>query len=454
MSADSRSRRGEGNPKGLPSPADLIVVGSGPAGLAITAAAAAQGLEVVALSPTPPTAPWVNTYGIWEDELIPLGLTHLLGRRYTDVAVYVQDQQIKLPRVYGLFDNAALQAHLLDAAANVRWVQAGATGYTATGYRVAGASIAVQTQRGDTLLGRAVVDATGHSPRLIRRVRPTRPLAFQAAYGILGTFTRPPVAAGAMSLMDYRDDHLTPAERRDEPPTFLYAMDMGKGDLGKGDLGKGDMGEGQYFVEETSLAHAPAMPLEQLEDRLRRRLAYAGVAVAEVTHVERCLFPMNHAMPDLRQPVIGFGGAASMVHPATGYQVGAALTLAPRLAAALATALAQPTATPSTVAAAGWDAVWPTDRRRRHALYHFGLDALMDFDAATLQAFFATFFAQPLPRWADYLSNRHTTGGVLRTMWGIFLAAPGAVQWGLVSHGVRTLARRGRMPTSSPAPSP
>jgi lycopene cyclase-like protein len=277
---------------------------------------------------------------------------------------------------------------------------------------------------------------------LIRRVRPTRPLAFQAAYGILGTFTRPPVAPGAMSLMDYRDDHLTPAERRDEPPTFLYAMDMG---------------EGQYFVEETSLAHAPAMPLEQLEHRLHRRLAHAGVAVTAVRHVERCLFPMNHAMPDLRQPVIGFGGAASMVHPATGYQVGAALTLAPRLAAALATALAQPGATPATLAEAGWDAVWPTDRRRRHALYHFGLDALMDFDAATLQAFFATFFAQPLPRWADYLSNRHTTSGVLRTMWGIFLAAPWAVQWGLVSHGVRTLAamaRGGRTQTSSPAPSP
>ena len=37
--------------------------------------------------------------------------------------------------------------------------------------------------------------------------------------------------------MDYRNDHLN-EEQRKEPPTFLYAMDMGNG---------------KYFLEETSL---------------------------------------------------------------------------------------------------------------------------------------------------------------------------------------------------------
>ena len=44
--------------------------------------------------------------------------------------------------------------------------------------------------------------------------------------------------------MDYRCDHLS-EEQRSEPPTFLYAMDLG---------------DGVFFVEETSLALAPGFP--------------------------------------------------------------------------------------------------------------------------------------------------------------------------------------------------
>ena len=41
---------------------DVLVVGSGPAGLAIAAALCNQNLKVHGLTPTNPTAPWSSNY--------------------------------------------------------------------------------------------------------------------------------------------------------------------------------------------------------------------------------------------------------------------------------------------------------------------------------------------------------------------------------------------------------
>jgi lycopene cyclase-like protein len=136
--------------------------------------------------------------------------------------------------------------------------------------------------------------------------------------------------------MDYRSDHLSEDERR-QPPTFLYAMDLG---------------DGRFFVEETSLALAPAVPFPVLRQRLLARLAHRGVRVEAIEHEEFCLFPMNPPLPDLNQPVVGFGGAAGMVHPASGFMVGSVLRRSPGLAAAIASALDDPTASAESVAAA------------------------------------------------------------------------------------------------------
>ena len=52
--------------------------------------------------------------------------------------------------------------------------------------------------------------------------------------------------------MDYRNDHLND-EQKKEPPTFLYAMDMG---------------DGKYFLEETSLGLVNPLTMENLKERL------------------------------------------------------------------------------------------------------------------------------------------------------------------------------------------
>ena len=43
-----------------------------------------------------------------------------------------------------------------------------------------------------------------------------------------------------------------------------------------------------------------------------------GITVLGVEEEEYCYIPMGGELPDLTQRILGFGGAANMVHPATG----------------------------------------------------------------------------------------------------------------------------------------
>ncbi|HMP40266.1 MAG TPA: lycopene cyclase family protein [Roseiflexaceae bacterium] len=389
---------------------DVLVVGSGPAGLAIAAALGRLGVRVVLLAAARPPVRWPNTYGIWCDELAATGFGDALSHRWDDTVAYGAADAIALNRAYGLFDNTVVQQRLLAICEHtgVTWQR----GVAAAVAHHAATSL-VQLRDGRSLAARLVIDASGHTPFALQR--PVTPLAYQAAYGIVGTFRRPPVEPGRMVLMDYRAEHLTNEQRR--VPTFLYAMDLG---------------DGRYFVEETSLAQMPGVQFAELEQRLHRRLAAYGTAVCEVQHVERCFFPMNAPLPDLQQPLFGYGAAAAMVHPVSGYMVGAVLRHAPVVAAAIASVLGAADATPTAAARAGWQALWPPEAIRRRQLYLFGLACLVRMETTRLQAFFETFFQLPYSCWSGYLSDRHTTPALLETMLRLFAAAPGHVRATLV----------------------
>ncbi len=389
---------------------DALVIGAGPAGLIIAAALCEQGLTVAGLAPEAPDAPWPNTYGIWVDELEALGMAHLLEHHWRNSVAYFGPEAVALHRDYGLLDKTNFQQYLLDRTQSVLWHQ----GKAKQAEHLADCS-KLTTSNGTVLEARIIVDASGHFPALAQRPQQDS-IAYQAAYGIVGKFSKPPVEPGQFVLMDYRAEHLT-AEERQQPPTFSYEMDFG---------------EGIHFVEETSLAYAPAISFELLEKRLQRRLAARGIEVCEVQHVERCLFPMNLSLPDFGQAVLGFGGAASMVHPASGYMVGAMLRRAPDLATAIAQTLALPNASPQTIAQAGWQALWNRDRLRKHYLYLFGLEALMNFEEPRLNHHFSTFFQMPQENWRGFLADGLSTPELVQAMVGMFGKAPNDVRWGLM----------------------
>jgi lycopene beta-cyclase len=392
---------------------DALVIGSGPAGTIIAAALAERRVKVGGLTASPLRKVWPNTYGIWRDELEALGLTELLGHCWENCVSYFGKGKVNHGRAYGLFDNVKLQNHFLAKCetGGVEWHQGKATNIEHDCER----SI-VTTTAGETLRARVVIDASGHDPMFVKRQN-QGVVAFQTAYGIVGHFSAPPVDPQQFVHQDFRSEHLSATERATEPPTFLYAMDFG---------------DDVYFVEETSLAMAPPVSFELLERRLHQRLAARGVSVTEVHEVERCIFPMTLPLPDLHQPVAAFGAAASMVHPASGYMVGAMLRRSPGLAQAIATALQDPQAEPAAIARVAWQELWNPDRLRKYYLYRFGLEKLMRFDEALLKQHLDTFFSLPQSQWAGFLADRLSTPELVAAMVRLFAIAPNSLRWGLM----------------------
>jgi lycopene beta-cyclase len=411
----------------LAEPVDVLVLGGGPAALCIASELNQRGVAVAVIAPDPVDDPWPNTYGIWADELKMVGLEHLLEHRWSDTVSYfgdggstAQDQSHTHGIDYGLFDRAALQRYWLERADGVVWHQD-----TAERVELNGAITSVSFGSGTTLQARLVIDASGSRTPHIRR--PVQgPVAGQAAYGVVGRFSKPPIEPGRFVLMDYRCDHLS-AEQRSEPPTFLYAMDLG---------------DGVFFVEETSLALAPGVPYDVLKQRLQQRLDLRGVEITEVIHEEFCLFPMNLPLPDRSQPVLAFGGAASMVHPASGYMVGSLLRRGPDLAQAISVALANQNLGSAALAQRGWQALWPIELVLRHQLYQFGLGRLMGFNEALLRTHFSTFFSLPREEWFGFLTNTLPLPRLMAVMLRLFALSPWQLRQGLVLGAAQDQAPR------------
>ena len=192
------------------------------------------------------------------------------------------------------------------------------------------------------------------------------------------------------------------------------------------------------MAEETSLAHRPGLDMVTLQDRLHRRLAFGGVCVTETHDLEHVRFPMNLTLPDLTQRVVGFGGAAAMVHPASGYLVASVLRRAPELAEAVSRALGEPNASSERAACAAWRALWPKERVRARQLYLFGLEALLTLDSARTQDFFSAFFRLSPYAWQGYLSGTSGTASIVRTMTATFQRAPRGVKASLIRAALST----------------
>jgi lycopene cyclase-like protein len=384
---------------------DVLVLGKGPAGLAAAAALVEHGLDVAVLGPSGPVR-WPAEYGAWADELQALGTPDLAQYVWSETLVGLggSDQRV-LNRAYVRIDKERLAARLVDGCerGRVRWVDG-----RATAVRHCSSFSAVLCDGGAEIRARLVLDASGHRPALVRRAAAPAQ-GFQTAFGLVIDYEGQLFPAGRAVLMDWDDEWLPPAERTAGPPSFLYALPLG---------------EGRLFVEETVLVGRPAVPIELLEQRLRRRLAALGVPVRAASGEERCWIPMGGALPDLDQRTVGFGGAAGMVHPATGYLVGRVLERAPHLAATVARELGAPHADPGRAARAAWHSLWPGDRRQRHALFRFGMEVLLRLDPPRTRAFFAEFFRLPDADWQGYLGDRLSAAELRAAMLRLFRRLP------------------------------
>jgi len=382
---------------------DVLVVGAGPAGLAVAGACQRVGLETQLVDPAP-DRPWTATYGMWSGELPGDLPESVVSARAAGRAIAVSEH--RLGWEYAVLDVPRLQAHLSDGLSDVRIEAARVVGSPEAG--------AVALADGSVLRASVIVDAGGGARPLDRRPASRRTAAAQTAYGLVvdEAAAAPFVADGDALFMDWRPDHGEAGW-----PTFLYVIPLGGG---------------MVLMEETSLARRPGLPLTTLRRRLHARLARHGVRPPEDARSERVSFRVDHRRH--RGPgTLGFGAAAPLIHPATGFSLASSLRLAPQVAAALAAHLP---ADPGAALAAAQKTVWPLDARIVHHVRRIGLESLLRMPPADVPGFFEQFFTLPdAHRWT-YLTARDDVGGIVSAMNCLFRTSSGRLRRHLVTSAL------------------
>jgi lycopene epsilon-cyclase len=422
--------------------ADVAVVGCGPAGLSLAAELARRGLTVALLGLD---GPFVNNYGVWVDEFEPLGLESTLDHVWTDAVCHFREggPGVRVGRAYGRVCRRRLRAELLArcAAAGVRFLAAEVTGVDASAAAAGGDTLLARAGGGAPLRARLAVLASGAAAgRFLRYERGAPGVAAQTAYGVEAEAPGYSAAydAASMLFMDYRRHHsgLAPGTAgrvragehpnggeglwgaEGEAPSFLYAMPLG-----------GD----RVFLEETCLVARPPLPFAVLKRRLERRCAALGIVLKEVHEEEWSFIPTGGPLPAPDQPILAFGAAAGLVHPATGYSIARSLAEAPAAAEAIARALAS-APTPAAAAAEVWAALWSPERRRQAAFNVFGMELLCALDLGATADFFTTFFALPAGLWRGFLASGLGSLQLLGFALATFALAPLSIKAKLVSH--------------------
>ena len=394
---------------------DVVVLGAGPGGAAITHSLIRRGLSVALVDPRL-GGPWSQTLGTWVDDLDPcddaIVLKGLARATWPTVRV-VGEREHELRRSYLIFDNEALRSHLVGI--GYRPIAERAVSVVdrvdADGYQRQ-----VGLESGSSLAARIVVDAGGSSSGFLARQR-HRTTGAQSAYGVL---TRRPglVPAGTFTLMDWSQSRSSKSA-----PTFLYGMDYG---------------DGTTMVEETSLVERSPRSARELRELLHARLGVDASSDAidfEDVHIE-----MGGAPPSPSTRVVGFGAAGGFIHPVTGYSVAASLRAAPRLAESIVTGISTGSSSDELTSRA-WSTVWSPALLRTRALHDYGLAALGRLGAREIQVFFDAFFSLPEENWSSYLRIDTPPMSIARTMTRLFMTLPRSLRLKVASTNPTALFR-------------
>lgn len=404
-------------------PVDVVVIGDGPAGSALALGCTRRGLTTILVGPD---ADWEATYGCWLDDLS--GLDRLGVDRSgwfvssPDTVRVIGERVHVLNRPYGIVDNAAMKAELRSGVehriAHVERVEPGPMHHR------------VVLARDDVLAARLVIDAAGwpsrFAPQSARGARAVQP-AWQTALGVV--LAEPPDGSlGSATLMDLRPVRAGASDQVSTigpsgVDTFAYSMPVADG----------------WLVEETVLVARPAVEPVALLARLAGRLGrHPDELLAGAVRSEFVRIPMGGALPAPDQPVVAFGAAAGLVHPATGYSIGASMRAVPRVVDRIG---AEAQRFGAMDVGAVWDSVWPPDLRRTRVFHDFGLDTLMRLDSGGVAGFFDAFFDLPVEDWTAYLRIDTSPTHTARVMTELFRSSSWTLRRKLATGNPFRLAR-------------
>jgi len=414
---------------------DVAVIGGGIAGTTISwLLQEREGLQVALIDPkvNVPGA-WYPNYGEWRDEWHALSerlkLPELkectttewertdcffggsfdvpMEKRTTLQRPYVRVDRVKMQSLLrGRFD----KANGIPVASKLNAKQLGSENLFDKDLVHDSTGSTLRLDDGRTLRCKILVDASGLESRLVSKEKPfyargnnvELPTGFQIAYGFIAhTDNLGPYDGKAMTLFDYRTDHLDGRPRAEQDdsenkPTFMYAMP----------LGTYPDGSHRVFFEETSLVGRGARRLtfEECKRRALLRLAHHGINVLGEEEEEYCYIPMGGELPSLTQRVVAFGGAANMVHPSTGYHACRMLAASTDLAQAISAGIKQKQP-PDAVSAAAYKSLWSQQNRGQRDFQAYGGDFLMEQPVSSLRGFFTAFFQLEQAVWGGFLAG-------------------------------------------------
>lgn len=404
---------------------DLVVIGCGPAGLALAAESAKLGLIVGLIGPD---LPFTNNYGVWEDEFKDLGLEGCIEHVWRDTIVYLDDSDpVMIGRAYGRVSRHLLHEELLR-----RCVESGVMYLNSKVERI------IEATDGQSLVAcednivvpcrLASVASGAASGKLLQYEVGGPRVSVQTAYGVEVEVESIPYDPSLMVFMDYRDyaKQEVPC-LEDQYPTFLYAMPMSPT---------------RVFFEETCLASKAAMPFDLLKKKLMLRLKTMGIQILRTYEEEWSYIPVGGSLPNTEQKNLAFGAAASMVHPATGYSVVRSLSEAPKYASVLANILKKGHSksivtgrrADENISMQAWNTLWPLERKRQRAFFLFGLALILQLDIEGIRTFFRTFFRLPNWMWQGFLGSTLSSGDLVLFAFYMFVIAPHEMRMSLVRH--------------------
>ncbi|KAL6984633.1 Lycopene epsilon cyclase, chloroplastic [Sarracenia purpurea var. burkii] len=404
---------------------DLVVIGCGPAGLALAGESAKLGLSVGLIGPD---LPFTNNYGVWEDEFKDLGLERCIEHVWRDTIVYLDDSHpIFIGRAYGRVSRHLLHEELLK-----RCVESGVSYLSSKVERIIettnGQSLIVCEQNVAVPCRLATVASGAASGKLLQYEVGGPRVSVQTAYGMEVEVEKNPYDPSFMVFMDYRDyvkQKVSCLEA--QYPTFLYAMPMSPT---------------RVFFEETCLASKDAMPFDLLKKKLMSRLETMGVRIIKTYEEEWSYIPVGGSLPNTEQKILAFGAAASMVHPATGYSVVRSLSEAPEYAYVIANILKQGRSENKisqytrneNISMQAWSTLWPQERKRQRAFFLFGLALILQLDIDGIREFFLTFFRLPEWMWQGFLGSTLSSVDLVLFAFYMFVIAPNNMRRCLIKH--------------------